>query len=164
MRFKRFYTFLILFFLGVLAGSFAKAAPFKFDDVNLGAVDEEEVIQVKDSKEVRPYFDLQIKHLKSVLVNTADPFAKITILKRSLSDIQAYRNSKDMADVMSEIYMDVVTRSLQDLPDEKEFEPKQCGIYKSNLLLNYEPTAQENEQPEDPAVVQALQILKTICG
>lgn len=157
MRFQRFYPFLVLIF----AAGLAWAKPEAFSNLKMGAPVDETIAVPKN---IRSFFDSKIESLQASLKTTKDPQAKVSLLKKSLNEIQTYRDGQEMSDVDDEVYMDIVTKSLLDLPEASQFQINKCGFYKKSLLLDYEPTATQEDGPEDPAVVKAVEILRTICS
>lgn len=141
----------------VLSGASAWALSSQRQNLHVGLTAEEGT-----AADLRKYFNSQIKNLKKQLSQISDQKSKMEKLKSGLKEIQTYRDQREMADASDEIYMNIVVHSLEELPSAGGFNQKDCGEYRRQILFNYEPTA--DRTPEDPAVSQALDLLKVVCS
>lgn len=160
MRFAKVYTLLIIFLSAV-----AMANPYRRSQdilglIGLGVVNFTLSID-KDS------FDLKLSLLKKQMENIKTPASRLDLMRRTLREIQEARAVYPMLDDDVEIYMNLIVHSLEDLPDSSKFDNHFCPFYRKQMLSNYEPTALtdsgEAGAPEDPAIMQSLEILNLIC-
>ena len=158
MRIRLLYPFLAF----VLTSS-AWGGPELKRDLNLGEEqDSTEEVSVEPSL-VKFRFDQEIKKLERLVSQNRDSISKVSLLKDALKEIQNLRDSLGRADLDEEIYMNIVVRSLDEIPEPKDFHQKRCPAYQSQMIVNFEPTADENG-PIDPAVRKAYNILRRICN
>jgi hypothetical protein len=158
MRIELLYPILV-----VILTSTAWGRPELKHDLNLGSADIlEDNLEESEPSLVKFRFEQEIGKLESLLTPNRDSLSKVGLLKETLKDIQNVRDSLEMADIDEEVYMDIVVRSLDELPDARDFQPRRCPAYQNQMLVNFEPTAGDTE-PIDPAVKRAFKILQKIC-
>ena len=160
MRFAKFYTLLI-----VLVGTLSWAHTYRRGQDNLGVAG---IMGFNFTFSVdKESFDKRVESLKKQLEGIKDPLQRLDFTRQTFRDIQSARALYPMLDDDVEIYMNLIVHSLEELPDRRNFFVKACPSYKRQMLSNYEPTAilesGEPGLPEDPAIVQSLEIISQIC-
>lgn len=160
MRFAKFYTLLI-----VLVGTLSWANTYRRGQDTLGVAG---LMGFNFTFSVdKESFDKRLESLKKQMINIKDPLSRLDLLRQTLNDIQAARALYPMLDDDVEIYMNLVVHSLEELPQRNNFFIQACPMYKRQLLSNYEPTAILESGapgvPEDPAIVQSLEVINLIC-
>jgi hypothetical protein len=162
MRFAKFCAFLILFISLV-----SLASPFWRKHNSMGSRHQESPVEAFKSEElvspVRIYFDQKIIRLKMELRKTLSVKDRRKLVHETFVQIEQNRKAHEMAEVDDEVYMDVISHSLDELPEARDFDSGQCATYRRAVLRDYEPTALDEDGPEDPAVVEAMEILQIIC-
>lgn len=160
MRFRQFYTFLVLS-LWVFA---TQAQVQVLAKPPLGRPAKTAVPKKVEMHPARSFFDAKIAECKTQLAKAFDPKKKAEILRKYLGEIEDFRKKQEMSDVGDEVYMNLVIHSLQELPKPETFETSQCPFYKKQLLRDYEPTAGDSGKIEDPAIVEAVGLLAKVCS
>ncbi len=160
MRFAKFYTLLI-----VLAGTLSWANTYRRGQDTLGVAG---LMGFNFTFSVdKESFDQRMESLKKQLAGMKDPLSRLDFMRQTFREIQNARALYPMLDDDVEIYMNLIVHSLEALPDRPNFFVQVCPLYKRQMLSNYEPTAilesGEAGQPEDPAIVQSLEIINLIC-
>ncbi len=160
MRFAKLYTFLIVFI-----GTVSFAAPYGQNQDTLGfnGLGSAHLTVAID----KAIFDLKIALMKKQMESMETAPDRLALMRQTFVEIQEARDQHPMLDDDVEIYMNLAMHSLEALPERSKFDVKYCPYYKREILSNYEPTALtesgEPGTPEDPAIVQSLEILDKIC-
>lgn len=125
---------------------------------------EEKVTKKIEKHPSRAFFEKKLKECRQQMAQTTGASQRLELLKKSLSEIESFRKNHKMSDVTDEIYMNLVSRALLELPEPREFHSDQCGLYRKLILRDYEPTAADSQVIEDPAVADAVKILSEVCS
>lgn len=161
MRFSKFYTLLI-----VLVGSVAWALPYQLTRDTLSFSSGMGVVKFAMAID-KASFDLKIALMKKQMESISTAVGRLELMRKTLSEIQEAREKKPMLDDDVEIYMSLIVHSLGDLPPSDQFDKKYCSFYQTQMLSNYEPTALNESggigEPQDPAIIESLSVMKKIC-
>jgi hypothetical protein len=82
-------------------------------------------------------------------------------LNRAIADLR-YMNENALRETAKDQgYMSLMVAVLDSIPKNKDFKKSDCGKYESDMLNQFEPTAEE--EPDDPAVRHGWYVLQALC-
>ena len=83
------------------------------------------------------------------------------VLAKSEKDIEILRKRHPIQMDSDEIYMDLVTDSLKQIPRGHEFHRNQCDQYRTGIRAAYDP---KSEAKAAPPIEETLEILEILCS
>jgi hypothetical protein len=123
---------------------------------------EESVSSVLEADSVvRPQVDAELGMLIKRMKDAGTRSEALRALDKSETQISTLRAKASRQAEPDEIYMDMVTATLKEIPRGKAFKTENCKSYRTGILAQFDPTGEDNPSP---AVAKTLEILKVLCA
>lgn len=113
------------------------------------------------NKSLKSEVDEIVMHLRGQIPKAKTSQEKLEKIQRSLAEITRLRSKAPRQNEKDEIYLEMLTGALKEIPKPEEFKEAQCSQYRNDIIKNYEPTAVQ--EPQDPPIREAYKILEEIC-
>lgn len=118
-------------------------------------------IPIYSQRSVRQQFDAHMELLEKEVGKVKKNKDVFLSLNRVVSQIKSLRENSPSQGAQDEAHMDLALSVLESLPSERSFKKRDCAKYESDLLNQFEPTAEE--EPLEPAVKPGWQVLRSLC-
>lgn len=110
---------------------------------------------------VRSVVEGYINGLQVEVLGAKNNNERFQAINRTLEEIRALRDTAPPQNQREEGQMNLMVSVLESLPDQKDFDRKECASYQNDFLNQFEPLAEEI--PEDPTIRPGWTILQAIC-
>lgn len=107
--------------------------------------------------QVDSFAELMVKEISLAKKNSE----KFRILGRAEDQILSLRENNVSQTAQDEAYMDLMISVFDAIPDEKDFKKSECEKYESDLMNEFDPTA--DDEPQIPAVKPGWAALEALC-
>nr|BFD60294.1 hypothetical protein CKG001_24010 [Bdellovibrio sp. CKG001] len=118
-------------------------------------------IPIYSNRSVRQQVDTLAELLEKEVGKAKNNRDRFRAMNRVVGQIKSLRDNSVPQGAQDEAHMDLMVSVLESLPSEKNFKKKDCAKYESDLINQYEPTAEE--VPQEPAVQPAWKVLSFLC-
>lgn len=118
-------------------------------------------IAIYSNRSVRQQVDTLAELLEKEVSKAKNNRDRFRATNRVVGQIKSLRDNSVPQGAQDEAHMDLMVSILESLPSEKSFKKKDCPKYESDLLNQYEPTAED--VPQEPVVQPAWKILNSLC-
>lgn len=110
---------------------------------------------------VRSVVDGYINGLQVEVLGAKNNNERFQAINRTLEEIRALRDTAPPQNQREEGQMNLMVSVLESLPEQKDFDKRECASYQNDFLNQFEPLAEEI--PEDPAIRPGWTILQAMC-
>lgn len=110
---------------------------------------------------VRSVVEGYINGLQVEVMSARNNAERFQAINRTLEEIRALRDTAPPQNQREEGQMNLMVSVLESLPDQKDFDRKECPSYQNDFLNQFEPLA--DDIPEDPAIRPGWTILQAMC-
>lgn len=118
-------------------------------------------IPIRTGRSIRQQVDIYGELLQKEVAKVKSVKEKYKTISRVKSQIKELRASSSPQGLQDEAHMDLLVSVLEALPEQKSFKRKDCLKYESELLVEFEPVAEE--KPQNPAVMTGWEVLQSLC-
>lgn len=118
-------------------------------------------IPIRTARSLRQQVDTYGELLQKEVAKVKTLKEKYKTISRVKSQIKELRASNSPQGLQDEAHMDLLVSVLESLPPQKGFKRKDCLKYESELLVEFEPVAEE--KPQNPAVQAGWEVLQSLC-
>lgn len=117
--------------------------------------------QVQPKRPVREQVQASLLRLESTMNQSQTTIEKFRALQRSLSEIEIIRDYGMPESRADKTHTDLTVAALHALPTQVAFKKDNCAKYESDFLNQFDPLAEE--EPQEPALQPAWDVLKSLC-
>ncbi|MFZ4403566.1 MAG: hypothetical protein ACOYOK_05630 [Pseudobdellovibrionaceae bacterium] len=133
------------------------------DDVEPGVKDNTVVELQHAPTGLRENFKSQIKNLFEKVSSEKSVGRKLDFIATVKERLQATKSATTSRQPeQDEIYTSLTLGALDLLPAKTDFDHKKCDSYKNQMIMQFEPTA--DEIPTEEAVLEVYKILESLCS
>ena len=115
----------------------------------------------QSKRPVREQIQASLMKLESTLQQSQNTNEKFRALQRSLSEIELIRDYGQPENRADKTHTDLTVAALHALPTEVAFKKDDCAKYESDFINQFDPLAED--EPQEPALQPAWDILKSLC-
>ncbi|WP_246845863.1 hypothetical protein [Bdellovibrio sp. ZAP7] len=118
-------------------------------------------IPVTSGRTLRAQVDSYVELLQKEMGLAKNNKERFRAIRRVTDEIKVVRENNMPQTAADEAYMDLMLAVFDSVPTEKNFKKSDCTRYESDILNQYEPTA--DIEPMEPAVKPAWFALSVLC-